>query len=110
MTAPIHDDDLIKSVIDTAKRDIQEGARIADETKHSALQMWKRLAGQSLDGMLKERSIAEERLFDPSPSVRLTALWVLSDHWGLSDRNAVECERMASDDADQEVVSVAVTC
>src|SRR5262249_48996910 len=92
------------------RRDIQESARIGEETEQAEQQLWKQLAGESLDMMLTDRSFAERCLLDRSTTLRLAALFILSGHWGLSHNNALECERLAVEDTDQEVVSMAVTC
>lgn len=72
---------------------------------------WEKLVGPTLlQAMLKDRETVERCLVDPNPSIRGTALCILSRHWKPDVDLAAKCEELAVSDPVDSVRCSAIRC
>lgn len=99
--------------LDELRRLLQSGknvAKMVSDVNNSTLQRWRSLAGAAVDLMLEDREQALRRLTDSDPKIRYVALSLLVSHWNSAKDQefAQQCEKMAIDDTDNTVRSVAL--
>lgn len=70
--------------------------------------MWRALCGAKLDHFLANRASAEKYLRNSEWKLRLAAISILREVWGPDDELAAVCEKMAFEDAHEQVRGVAL--
>lgn len=86
----------------------EECADIAASIRRTQQESWTKLAGPELGKMMRSASETALYLTNPNPQLRETALYVLKDHWGLNMSLATTLKRMACEDDDEIVRSIAL--
>ena len=84
---------------DCRKADDQEAARARDSQRRRI----EGLVGPVAQQLYESRDVAMQTLKHHEADARLAALTVVTYHWGPTTEFVVECERMATEDADANV-------
>ncbi len=103
-------DRLFRAKIQEAREALEESDRISQKTAVLQRKNWEELAGPLLECLLESRTATLGHLSDEDRKLRLVSLLLLSEYWGLDPGDAPACERLALNDPDAEVASIALSC
>ncbi len=92
-----------------ARKDLTHCEETIARVKASQMERWRVMAGDALLSMLQSRQQAESYLHHDDPHVRCVAISVLSHVWKPDVQLTKECERLYSNDPDNDVREVALT-
>lgn len=96
--------ELLRFVAET----VHECQEITGSVREFAQQRWESLAGDRLEAMMQGPSATAHYLRNADPKLREAALHISNYHWGLNRSLEPTLQRMAWEDADDDVRGIAL--